>query len=310
MRPLLLVAGLLGTALLLLVFVFPAQLAEAGLALERARSGLSEHSVTVDGLQIRYLDSGGSGEPLVLVHGFGADKDNWTRVARWLTPHYRVIAPDLPGYGESDAPAGASYRVPDQAVRLQAFIGTLGLGAVHLGGSSMGGHIIGTYAARDPQAVKSLWLVASGGVFSAPLSEMAQTLASGGENPLVATDRASFDRTLAYVFTEVPRIPGVVREVLAARAAASRALRAEQFRQIREESPGLEGLLTGLTIPTHILWGDQDRVLHVGAVGILQARLPQASATVLPGVGHLPMMEQPEVAARDYLAFRDRLAGG
>jgi pimeloyl-ACP methyl ester carboxylesterase len=94
-----------------------------------------------DGTHIAYLE-GGSGEPLVLVHGFGADKDNFTRVARWLTPHYRVIAHDVVGFGESTHLPDADYRYAVQAERVRAFVQALGLARVQLGGNSMGGGIV------------------------------------------------------------------------------------------------------------------------------------------------------------------------
>ena len=73
-----------------------------------------------------YLE-GGQGEPLVLIHGFSADKDNFTRVARFLTPHYRVICPDLPGFGDATRDPSARHGIADQVTRLKAFLGALGI---------------------------------------------------------------------------------------------------------------------------------------------------------------------------------------
>jgi len=132
----------------------------AARGVERWRSDLERKEIAVaDGTRFVYLE-GGSGEPLVLVHGFGADKDNFTRVARWLTPHYRVIVPDLVGFGESAHLPEADYHYAAQAARVHAFVQALGLGRVHLGGNSMGGGIAMSYAAQHPQEVASLWLIA------------------------------------------------------------------------------------------------------------------------------------------------------
>src|ERR1700741_552414 len=79
-------------------YLAPYTAARWGLALEQGRSGLHEARATIPGFEMPYLE-GGSGEPLLLIHGFGADKNNFTRVARHLTPQFRVIAPDLPGFG-------------------------------------------------------------------------------------------------------------------------------------------------------------------------------------------------------------------
>ncbi len=103
-------------------------LKDSAYAMERAHAGLVRKEMTLaDGTHIVWLE-GGSGEPLVLVHGFGADKDNFTRVSRWLTPHYHVIVPDLVGFGESAHLRDADYRYAAQAARLHAFVLALGLG--------------------------------------------------------------------------------------------------------------------------------------------------------------------------------------
>ena len=73
--------------------------------MERSAAGLEQKSIEVGKLHIEYLE-GGKGEVLLLLHGFGGNKDNWTRVAKYLTPHFKVIAPDLPGFGESSSDTG------------------------------------------------------------------------------------------------------------------------------------------------------------------------------------------------------------
>jgi len=107
------VLGLVG-----FLYLAPEQATRLALDAERSHAGLTRKEITLpDGLRYVYLE-GGSGETLILLHGFGADKDNFTRVARWLTPHYRVIAPDLPGFGESSHPADADYGPAVQAERM------------------------------------------------------------------------------------------------------------------------------------------------------------------------------------------------
>ena len=90
-------------------------LKDTAYSMERSRAGLQRKEIVLgDGTRMVYLE-GGSGAPLLLVHGFGADKDNFTRVARWLTPHYRVIVPDLVGFGESTHLPDADYHYAAQA---------------------------------------------------------------------------------------------------------------------------------------------------------------------------------------------------
>lgn len=285
----------------------PAALVNLAVRAERSRAGLRRHELRVGDFNWVYLDSGGSGEPLVLVHGFGADKDNWNRLARQLRGRFRIIAPDLPGYGESDSPLDARYRVQDEVERLHAFLLMLGVTRAHLAGNSMGGYIAALYAATYPADTASLWLINNAGAFSATPSELLKTLESGGENPLIPATLDQFRRLMKLVMSKPPYFPGAVLDVLGRRALAARELRLKQFADIIEHSPHLEDVLVGLQTPTHILWGEEDRLIHVDCVAVQCRLLPQASHTILRGIGHVPMLEAPAGTAQDYLAFHDRL---
>lgn len=286
----------------------PPTFVDVAVGAERWASGLRRKEITAGSMRMVYLDNDGTGESLVLVHGFGADKDNWVRVARPLGARYRIIAPDLPGYGESESPVDVHYRIEDNVERLHAFVQALGLSRAHFGGSSMGGHIVAAYAAKYPNEVGSLWLIANAGVRTAPKSELMQRLDSGQRNPLVVTTVRQYHELVGFSMSQPPALPSKVIDVMGERAVRASALRERQLAELSAaDAPALENTIKGLPVPTHILWGDQDRALSVAAVEILKTLLPQASSTVLPGIGHLPMLEAPQLAAEDYLAFRDRL---
>lgn len=277
---------------------------------EQALAGLRRRERRSGGLNWVYLDSGGDRTPLVLIHGFGGDKSNWTCMCRYLRGYFRIIVPDLPGFGESEAPAALRYRVQDHVERLRGFLAELGVNQPHLGGNSMGGYIAALYAATHTAEVASLWLIDSAGIFAAAQSELQQTLASGGRNPLLPETPEQFRAVLHYAMSRPPHIPGFVLEAMARRALAASALRQSQFRDVLEESPHLDDLLRGLPTPTHILWGEEDRLIHVDCVRVLRELLPNSSSTVPQGIGHIPMLEAPAQSAQDYLAFRERLICG
>lgn len=262
------------------------------------------------GVTWTYLDSGGDRAPLVLIHGFGGDKSNWTRMCRHLRGYFRIIVPDLPGFGESEAPETLRYRVQDHVERLRGFLADLGVTDPHLGGNSMGGYIAALYAATYPAEVASLWLIDSAGIFSAKPSDLLQTIESGGRNPLLPENPEQFRAVLQYAMSRPPYFPGFVLDVMARRALAMNPLRQRQFKDVLEGSPHLDGLLGGLPTPTHILWGEEDRLIHVDCVRVLSELLPSSTSTVLKGIGHIPMLEAPAESARDYLAFRERLSWG
>jgi len=97
-------------------FLFPGVMFDLLKTAERSAAGLKQHSIYVKGLRIEYLE-GGKGDALVLLHGFGANKDNWTRFGKHLTSHFRVIAPDLTGFGESSPDPGGDYTIRVQRTR-------------------------------------------------------------------------------------------------------------------------------------------------------------------------------------------------
>jgi pimeloyl-ACP methyl ester carboxylesterase len=292
-------------------------LVDAAIKQLRNKAGMKLDQVSINGFRITYLDSGtptgaeATDETVLLVHGFGADKDNWTRMAALLTPRYRVIALDLPGFGDSDRPDSVTYTVPEQVQRVAAFAAALKLERFHLGGNSMGGFIAGLYAIAYPQQLLSLWLLDPAGVDSGEHSDMFKQILAGQPVPLIAHDAASYRELLAYCFTRPPQLPGSILRVLGERAAERAPLNTVIFDAIRNRSGSLEAPLKSLSsplaTPTLIVWGDGDRVLHPSGAAVLHAMLPNSEVSMMPAIGHLPMMEAPAVTAKHWLAFQSRL---
>ena len=284
------------------IHLAPERALHVALAAERSRSGLERKQIDLaDGQHWVYLE-GGRGEPLLLLHGFGADKDNFTRVARFLTPHYRVIVPDLIGFGESAHPANADYAPSAQAERVRALVQALGITTVHIGGSSMGGQIAMTYAASHPTEVKSLWLIDPAGVWSAPESELQRMMRESGRNPLMARSDDEFAAVVSFVMTDPPFMPRPMLNVMAHERMRNIDLETRIFKQVRSDS--IETRIAGLNTRTLIVWGEKDRAINVATADILHKLLPNSQVITLPGIGHLPMLEQPRKSAGDYLAFR------
>jgi pimeloyl-ACP methyl ester carboxylesterase len=283
----------------------PERAVRAALAYERRLAGLERKEVSLaNGLTYAYLE-GGQGEPLLLLHGFGANKDNFTRIAKYLTPRYRVIVPDHIGFGESSKPAQADYAPRAQAERLRALMRRLGATRLHLGGNSMGGHIALTYAALYPKEVQSLWLLNAAGVWSAPPSKLRRRMSETGENPMLVQDEEDFARLVSLVTAKPLMIPRPFLDVVAQERIKNHALEEKIFKQLAADS--VEERIRGLAVPTLVVWGQQDRVLHPGSAGILQMLLIRSKVVMLPDVGHLPMIEAPERSALDYLRFRATL---
>ncbi len=272
--------------------------------IERKAGHLQEKTLLVNGLNIHYLE-GGKGDPLVLIHGFGANKDNWTRIGKFLTPYFHVIAPDLPGFGESSKEPNDKYTIKDQALFLKQFVDKLGLKSFHLGGNSMGGNISGQYAALFQGDLKSLFLIAPGGVVSSEKSEMYQMVKNGKPNPLVARNPEEYDKLLEFVFVKKPFIPGPIKSYLTGVAIENQNLNKKVFQLIKDPklNEPMELLLKDVDVKTFILWGTEDRVLHSSGAKILGSLVDNSKVIVLKDVGHIPMIEIPEKTAKLYLEF-------
>ena len=106
---------------------------------ERSSAGLEESSITVGEMTIAYLSNAEpvDGDTIVLVHGFGANKDNWTRLARQLTDEFNVYAIDLPGHGDSSKELDLGYRFEDQVRHLSRILDALGVQRSHMMGNSL-----------------------------------------------------------------------------------------------------------------------------------------------------------------------------
>ncbi|MDH3645574.1 MAG: alpha/beta hydrolase [Gammaproteobacteria bacterium] len=302
---LLLVAGILA------VYLFPGTAYRLAMRGERAVAGLDTRLISIDGIDYSYTD-GKRGAPLVLLHGFSAEKDHWNRVARHLKSRFRIIAPDLPGFGASTRDPALNYSIESQVRRLEAFVDRLALEQFHLGGSSMGGAIAAVYAARNPDRVVSLWLMAPAGVISGQRSEMEKILSSGEVHPLVPGNRQQFEYTLGFVFVNQPFLPAPVRRYLSKEATERQALRLQIFDDLLDDTGTgvrfpLNELVVDLAVPTLVVWGADDRVLHPAGAEKLRELLTNETVEIMPNMGHLPMLEAPGTTAERFLRFHGGL---
>lgn len=284
----------------------------AGMAIaaERAISGLERKVLQIDGFVVPYLQ-GGQGEPLVLIHGFGGSKDNFNRVAYYLTNQYTVYSIDVPGFGASTRDMNADYVINTQIDRVHEIIEKLGLQKPHIGGNSMGGWISGAYAAKYPDNVASVWFLAPAGLVESRKSEVIQKFEQTGEIVLTASNREEFEKIVDVVMYERPAFaPGFVVDAMAARAAADQPLHKRIYKDFKTVPSDLATALNASTYkgPGLIVWGKEDRVLHVDGAAELKTAMPGFDVILMDKVGHVPMMEQPEQVAADYVKWRESIA--
>src|SRR4249919_447144 len=268
-------------------------------------AGLTKQSRHVAGHRWVYAERAAddaNAPTLVLVHGFTGMKENWFPLAREFGGRYRLVIPDLPGWGESERLPRENYGFLAQSERLAAFIHAISPNQpVVLVCHSMGGGVSALVAAGYPQRVSRLALVDAAGVRFNDNRFGADVLA--GKNPFGVHDRASLHRYLATVYhleDAKPYIPWPADVAYIAQrkrdAAFEQAVLDRIGRGPERFLPGDEA--TRITQPTLLLWCRQDAGIDPSAAALYAARIPQASTVLLDDCGHMSLMERPvDVAA-------------
>ncbi|WP_069607617.1 alpha/beta fold hydrolase [Leptospira tipperaryensis] len=276
-------------------------LVSSALYYERYQSNLEKKEVQVGSYKWTYLE-GGKGETILLIHGFGGDKDNWTRFVRTLTGSYRVVIPDLPGFGENDRKQEDEYSILTQVGRLDEFSKAIGLSKFHIIGNSMGGSISGVYTATYPDKILTLGLLDSAGVKSPIQSELSVHL-SKGKNPLVANNEEEFDFLMNFIFVKPPTIPSFLKGYFADKSIRNREFNEKIYKEIRTQMSALEDRMKLIHARTLIVWGDTDRVIHISSSDVLLKGIQSSTRVILKDCGHSPMLERPTETAEVYAKF-------
>ena len=237
--------------------------------------------------RLRYLELGsGDGAPVLLLHGFGADLNSWMFTQPALAEGRRVLALDLPGHGGSGRAVGAG----DGAVLSQAveeFLVTLDPGPVHLAGHSMGGAIAALLAARRPDLVRTLTLIAPAGLGPEINAAFIDGFVRASRRKdavevlqLLVHDPALVSRTMVEDVLRFKRLDGV---------AAALATIAQAWFAGGQQQVSVTAELARLDMPMLLIWGREDRIVPVAHAQAAPARVV---THVLDGAGHLPHMEK------------------
>jgi abhydrolase domain-containing protein 6 len=288
---------------LALYFYFPGFVLNGVKLVLRWQAGLSRHTIQVDDHRWVYLD-GGKGETLLFVHGFGMEKDGWGLFPKAFSRSYRLILLDLPGFGENSRLESANYDVLSQVKRLNRFVETLGLNRFHLVGSSMGGYIAGYYASEYPEKVTSLALFNPAGVSSPVPSDMWRRVAERGEMPLLYKTKEGFEDLLPLLFYRAPPVPGPFRRYFGELGASNYVFYEKVLWDIeRGGKDQLEQRLSRVEARTLVLWGANDRILHVSSAEIFRKGLMKVKVVILDQCGHVPFFEKRKETIKAYQDF-------
>ena len=262
---------------------------------------------------LRYaVEEAGAGEPLVLLHGFTGRAANWRPLLTRLAEQWRVIAIDLPGHGDSDAPAAvARYKMRYVAADLAALLTRRDAAPAHWLGYSMGGRLALYTAVTHPGVVRSLILESA----TAGLPNAAERQARRAADEALAA-RIERDGIAAFVaewerqplFAGVARLPNEARAALHDQRLANSPLGlANSLRGMGTGAqPPLWSRLATMAAPTLLIAGELD-AKFVALNERLAATIPGARLRLMADAGHTVHLEQPEAFVAEVIGFLEGL---
>lgn len=262
----------------------------------------------IDGRRLHYLDSGGPdpGAPvLVLLHAFPLTSGMWEAQLAGLGPTARVVAPDLPGFGESDPPAEWSLDAFADAVA--ALVDHLGLSDVVLGGLSMGGYTTFAFLRRHAHLVRAVVLAdtrATADTAEGRARRSAQQADIRAGRLADVLDGLVANLLAPTTLHERPALVARVRSLMGTVPADTVVGALEALKR----RPDATGELGGIDGPVLVVVGEDDALSPPDAAREMAAGLPRARVAVLPGAGHLSNLEQPEAFDDVVRTFLDEVA--
>jgi len=258
-------------------------------------SGLIGHLIDLNGAKL-YLREEGQGETLLYLHGLQGLTDESDAVAR-LAQRFHVLAPDHPGFGRSDSPDWLDD-VTDLAFFYLDLLDRQGNERVHLVGHSLGGWVALEMAIRSTARLKSLTLVSAAGIrvdgvprgdmFIGPASDLGTLLFVDEE----AAARWMSQRQATPALHEIDD--------------KNRAAAAKYTWQPRLYNPKLAKWLHRIDVPTHVVWGEGDRLIPPPYAAALAAQIRGAEQSILPGCGHCLDLERPDLLTDTIARFIER----
>lgn len=256
----------------------------------------------------------GAGPPLVLLHGVGHRRQAWAAVLDRLTPHRDVILVDLPGHGDSP-PLRLDGRSLAEALMdpVTELLDDLGLERPHVAGNSLGGRlaleagVLGRAATVTALSPAGFWRSEREARYARATFKVMETAAARTQRLAPLLSRSTAGRALVYgaIVSRPSRMsPEQARGDMAA---------------FRSATDALHQILAGMTeftgrvpadIPVTIAWGSRDRLLPPRQSRVARDRLPQARVLPLPGCGHVPMTDDPDLVSDVLLQGSDRQSPG
>lgn len=259
----------------------------------------------IGGTMLHMRDTGPKdAKAVVMIHGVASSLHTWEDWAQALDDEFRVIRFDLPGSGLSPPDPTEDYTDTRTVALLAELMDESGLERAALVGNSLGGRIAWTFAAAHPERVERLVLLAPDG-FASPPFEYGKATEIPGVFDLMeyVLPRFMLRSNLEVAYAEPAKLDEatLTRYHDLLRAPGGRGALLERFRQTILVDP--EPRLATIDVPVLLLWGEEDGMIPVTNAADYERTLPDTTLVRLPGVGHVPMEEAPEVSLMPVRAF-------
>lgn len=260
-----------------------------------------------NGIELAYQIHG-EGQPLILITGVGYGMWFWHKIIPELSRHYRVIAFDNRGAGESDKPEGP-YTVSMMAADTAGLLDNLGITQAYVFGHSLGGFIAQELAVTRPDLISKIILAStnSGGMKVIPITAEAMQVLTDRSGDPVELIRRGVAVACAPGFAE--RKPEIVQELMDYRF--TNPVPAQNYQAQVLAGAGMSMLtdeqvlqrMKSIQVPVLILFGEHDRVVPPGNAGLMAEMLPDARVKILPDCGHMFPVEVPQITVEAILPF-------
>jgi pimeloyl-ACP methyl ester carboxylesterase len=246
-----------------------------------------DKEIDVSGYRLHYLEAG-TGTPVVLLHGLGADVRTWRQAIPRLATHAHVFALDQLGFGRSEKPQIA-YRVQTLVDSLQSFLDAVHVSKATVVGNSLGGWVAAAFATAHPERLVRLVLVDAAGygepgqIIQDYLGQFDPAMVARAEQflgSMTVEDRRTLEAAVASYFARTSSRPDGYAM-------------ASLIESIVRGEDALGSSVQKIRAPTLVVWGRNDRVVPLRVGDALASDIPDARKVVLDGCGHRPQAECP-----------------
>jgi pimeloyl-ACP methyl ester carboxylesterase len=265
----------------------------------------SSRFISLDGMNVHYRDVG-KGEAILLIHGTGASLHTWEKWIDNLSPGYRVISFDLPGFGLTGPDPNHNYQISRYTAILDSLMVKLKVDSFHIAGNSLGGLVAWHYTTQFPQKILTLNLIDAAGLPQP--GKKPPFIFQLAKLPILSTllQKITPKSIIKKSMLDVYKNDQLVTEKLIDRyfelslREGNRTAFVKRMSQLNEKL--VVSNLKNITVPVLIQWGEEDRWIPLANAFKFQKLIPKADLIIYDS-GHVPMEENPMETVKDYMIF-------